>query len=56
MDGVAPDLANVTLEVKVESPDGEAAISEVARLWHERCPIYLALQKPTEVSVRFSAA
>ena len=56
MDGVAPDLANVTLEVKVDSPDGDAAVSEIARLWHERCPIYLALQKPTEVSVRFSAA
>jgi uncharacterized OsmC-like protein len=56
MDGAEPDLRNVTLDVSVESPDGEAGVAEIARVWQERCPIYLALQKPTDVGVRFSAA
>ncbi|MDP8970779.1 MAG: OsmC family protein [Actinomycetota bacterium] len=56
MDGAEPDLRNVTLDVSVDSPDGEAAVAELARVWQERCPIYLALQKPTGVAVRFRAA
>jgi uncharacterized OsmC-like protein len=53
MDGAEPDLRNLALEVSVDSPDGEAAIAELGRIWQERCPIYLALQKPTDVTVRF---
>jgi uncharacterized OsmC-like protein len=56
MDGAQPDLHNVTLEVRVESPDGEPAVAHIAQVWHERCPIYLALEKPTEVTVGFHAA
>jgi uncharacterized OsmC-like protein len=56
MDGAEPDLRNVTLEVSVDSPDGEAAIAELARVWQERCPIYLAIQKPTDVATRFRTA
>lgn len=56
MDGAEPDLQNVILEISVDSPDGEAAVAELARVWQERCPIYLALQKPTDVAVRFQAA
>ncbi len=55
MDGAQPDLRNVTLDVSVDSPDGEAAVAELARVWQERCPIYLALQKPTDVAVGFRA-
>lgn len=46
----------VTMEVSVTSPDGEAAVAEVARVWLERCPIYLALMKPVDIDVRFRAA
>ena len=56
MDGTEPDLQNVTLDVSVESPDGEGAVAELARVWKERCPIYLALAKPTDVAVQFRAA
>lgn len=52
----APDLANVSLDVSVESPDGEDAIARLARVWQERCPIYLALKKPVEVAVAFRRA
>jgi uncharacterized OsmC-like protein len=55
MNGAEPDLQNMTLDVSVDSPDGEAAVVEIARLWQERCPIYLALEKPTAVSVQFRA-
>ena len=56
MDGAMPDLQGLTVEVTVTSPDGEDAVAEIARVWKERCPIYLALQKPNEVNVQFRAA
>ena len=52
-DGVAPDLEAMHLEVTVSSPDGEAAVERIAQVWKERCPIYLALLKPTPVDVSF---
>lgn len=54
--GAAPDLRNVSLDVSVESEDGEDALAQLARVWEERCPIYLALQKPVEVAVAFRRA
>ncbi len=56
MDGAEPDLRNISLDVSVDRPDGEAAVAELARVWLERCPIYLALQNPNDVAVRFRAA
>jgi uncharacterized OsmC-like protein len=56
LDGAEPDLRNVSLEVSVDSPDGEEAVAELARVWQERCPIYLALLKPTDVALRFRVA
>ena len=53
--GAEPDLRHLTLDVIVESPDGEAAVAEITRVWQERCPIYLALQNATDVSVQFRA-
>ncbi len=55
MEGAEPDLRGVTLEVAVQSPDGADAVARIARVWQERCPIYLALVKPTDVSVTFRA-
>ncbi|MDP9420730.1 MAG: OsmC family protein [Actinomycetota bacterium] len=56
MDDAEPDLRNMTLDVSVESPDGQAAVDEIARIWQERCPIYLALRKPMDIAVQFRAA
>lgn len=56
MEGAEPDLRNMSLDVSVESPDGAAAVAEIARVWHERCPIYLALATPTDIAVQFRAA
>lgn len=55
MNGAEPDLRNLSLEVSVESPDGDAAVKQVAEVWQERCPIYLALVKPIDVAISFRA-
>ena len=51
----APDLGNLSLDVTIQSPDGNAGVAKIADVWKERCPIYLALVKPTDVSVQFRA-
>lgn len=50
---VAPDLTDVRLSVQIESPDEPAAVRRLEEAWQERCPIYLALVKPTAVQVAF---
>lgn len=56
LDGAVPDLRNLSLEVTIESPDGDEAVRKIADAWQKRCPIYLALMKPTDVSVEFRTA
>ncbi len=54
--GGVPDLRGVSVEVSIDSPDGEEAVAMIANVWQQRCPIYLALVKPTDVAVCFRAA
>lgn len=56
LDGAEPDLRGISVEVNVSSPDGAEAVTELARIWKERCPIFLAVKNPNEVSVQFTAA
>ena len=56
MDDAPPELRNLTLDVSVDCPDGDAGVADIARVWQERCPIYLALEQPTGVAVRFRSA
>lgn len=56
LEGAEPDLGNLSLDVTVESPDGDEAVRKIADVWQERCPIYLALLKPTDVAVQFRTA
>jgi uncharacterized OsmC-like protein len=51
MAGAEPDLKNVRLDVRVQSPDGEEEVRRVYDAWQERCPIYLALTKGMDVSL-----
>ncbi len=51
----APDLGNLSLDVTVASPEGRSAANRIADVWQQRCPIYLALLKPTDVAVRFQS-
>lgn len=55
MDGADPALQNISLDVSVTSPDGPTGVQRIAEVWQERCPIYLALIRPNDVSVTFSA-
>ena len=50
MVGADPDLKNVQLDIRVQSPDGEGEVQRVYEAWRERCPIYLALTKGMDVS------
>jgi uncharacterized OsmC-like protein len=54
--GAEADLRGVTLDVTVTSPDGAEGVARIAEVWQERCPIYLALIKPTDVAVAFRPA
>lgn len=56
LDGAVPDLQGIRVDVAVTSPDGADAVAAIAEVWEERCPIYLALIKPTAVDVAFRAA
>jgi hypothetical protein len=49
--GVAPDLADLALEIRVSSPSPQDRIDAMLAAWRERCPIYLALIKPQSVTL-----
>jgi len=49
LDGAAPDLENIELRIEVVSPD-DRGVDSVFQAWLERCPVYLALTKPTRVA------
>jgi OsmC-like protein len=51
MAGAEPDLKNICLDVRVQSPDGEGEVRKVYEAWRERCPIYLALMKGMNLSL-----
>ncbi|HEV2766707.1 MAG TPA: OsmC family protein [Acidimicrobiales bacterium] len=53
IEGAEPDLRNVSLDVTVQSPEGDTGVEKIAEVWQQRCPIYLALVKPTNVAVQF---
>ena len=41
------------LSLEIESPQPEAQVRRVFDVWRERCPVYLALTKPTPVATSF---
>ena len=51
MAGAAPDLQDIQLDIRVQSPDGEGDVQRLYEAWRERCPIYLALTKTMDVSL-----
>ena len=50
MNGVAPDVGNVSLSIIIQSPEDEYAVRRVYQAWQERCPVYLALTKALPVA------
>jgi uncharacterized OsmC-like protein len=56
MDGAAPDLTGIRLEITVRSSSPDANVRRMFAAWEERCPIYLALTRATPVELRMQAA
>jgi len=56
LDGVAPDLADLALDIKVSSPSPKNRVEAMLAAWRERCPIYLALLKPNSIALTAEVA
>ncbi len=54
VDGASPELSGLALDVRIASPDGEAAARTLEEAWRARCPVFLSLTRPTPVAVRFT--
>jgi uncharacterized OsmC-like protein len=54
MPGAIPDMTDIELDVTIASNESDARLAELHRTWTERCPIYLALQRPNDVATTFS--
>jgi uncharacterized OsmC-like protein len=51
-----PDLRNIRLDIRIQSPDDESDVQKIHEAWQERCPIYLALTKAMDVSLNMETA
>jgi uncharacterized OsmC-like protein len=51
LDGVAPDLTDLALEIRVSSTSTEDRVEAMLAAWRERCPIFLALIKPQSIAL-----
>jgi uncharacterized OsmC-like protein len=56
LDGIAPDLADLALDIKVSSPSPKDRVEAMLAAWRERCPIYLALLKPNSIALTTTGA
>jgi uncharacterized OsmC-like protein len=56
MDGATPDLGSLAIEITVVSPEPRSRLDALYEAWLERCPIYLALLKPSGVAATFTVA
>jgi uncharacterized OsmC-like protein len=54
LDGVAPDLSDLAMEIRISSSSPEDRIEAMLAAWRERCPIYLALMKAQPVRLTTS--
>lgn len=48
-DGAAPDLHDMEIDIELSTTEGEEGARRLFQAWLARCPVYLALVKPTEV-------
>ena len=51
IDGVAPDVGDLRLDIRVSSSSPADAVEAMLAAWRERCPIYLALLKPQSIAL-----
>ncbi len=53
IEGRTPALDQMELSITVSSPDPADRLDAMFAAWRERCPIYLALINPNQVTVEF---
>jgi uncharacterized OsmC-like protein len=56
IDGAAPDLGGLSLDIQVSSSSPSDRVEAMFQAWRERCPIYLALVKPNAIELTTSIA
>jgi uncharacterized OsmC-like protein len=56
VDGAAPDLTGLKLDVTISSRSPQDRIDAMFAAWQERCPIYLALLNPNAIELSMAAA
>ena len=56
IDGAAPDLGDLGLEISVKTSSPQDRVDAMFDAWRARCPIYLALLKPNAIALKASIA
>jgi uncharacterized OsmC-like protein len=56
IDGAAPDLTGLALDIQLTSAAPADRIEAMLAAWRERCPIYLALLNPNAIALTTSVA
>jgi uncharacterized OsmC-like protein len=56
IDGAAPDLTDLALDIRVVTDSPEDRTAAMLEAWEQRCPIYLALLKPNSITLNSSAS
>jgi uncharacterized OsmC-like protein len=56
MEDAIPDLEEIEIEISVATPDAAERLAALEKVWRERCPIYLAVVKANQASVRLTQA
>ena len=54
MDGAIPDLEAIEIEISIATSASAERLAALEVVWRERCPIYLAVVKANEASVRLT--
>ncbi len=56
MDGAIPDLEDIEIEISVDTSASAEQLAALEEVWRTRCPIYLAVVKANQVSLRLTQA
>jgi uncharacterized OsmC-like protein len=56
IDGAAPQLGDLALEIVVKSSSPSDRLEAMFAAWRERCPIYLALLEPNRIALSTGVA
>jgi uncharacterized OsmC-like protein len=56
MEGAIPDLEEIEIEISIVTSASAERLAALEGVWRERCPIYLAVVKANQASVRLTQA